>query len=178
VQYNDGTDWGVVVAIGVEFGSRLVTIPTTLPTLPSPVTPGAAPAPIASSSQDAGKVIKAQMWDTAGQEVFNSLTRSYYRHSSGALLVFSLNSRLSFSHLSSWLRDWREWSGEEGEGVILLVGNKADLCGEGGEREVESDEAREWAEREGLVGYVETSAKIGSGVVEVSLVQSRSLGKH
>ena len=33
------------------------------------------------------KNIKLQIWDTAGQESFRSITRSYYRGAAGALLV-------------------------------------------------------------------------------------------
>lgn len=56
--------------------------------------------------------------------------------------------------------------------MILLVGNKLDECDETesgtSRREVEGEEARTWAEENGLGGYVETSAKSGVGVEEVS----------
>ncbi|BGP37048.1 hypothetical protein JCM10449v2_000952 [Rhodotorula kratochvilovae] len=135
--------------IGVEFGSRIVTI---------------------EEGPEAGKRIKLQIWDTAGQESFRAITRSYYRGAGGALLVFSLTSHASFAHCAGWLADLRQW-GEEGL-LVLLVGNKGDVLeegegGEGGERrEVSEEEARRWAQEEGLAGYVETSAKSGQGVEE------------
>ncbi|GAA6041227.1 hypothetical protein JCM8097_008353 [Rhodosporidiobolus ruineniae] len=135
--------------IGVEFGSRIVQL---------------------NEGPDTGKRIKLQIWDTAGQENFRAITRSYYRGAGGALLVFSLTSHQSFANCRGWLADLRAW-GEE-DLLILLVGNKGDVSTAGGgadvgeKREVEEEEARKWAEEEGLAGYVETSAKSGAGVEE------------
>jgi len=42
------------------------------------------------------KAIKLQIWDTAGQEIFRSMTRSYYRSAIGALLVYDVTEYLSF----------------------------------------------------------------------------------
>ncbi|KIH48184.1 Ras family protein, partial [Ancylostoma duodenale] len=53
-----------LVMPSVEFGARMVTID--------------------------GKQIKLQIWDTAGQESFRSITRSYYRGAAGALLVYDI----------------------------------------------------------------------------------------
>ncbi|GAA5881442.1 hypothetical protein JCM3774_005084, partial [Rhodotorula dairenensis] len=135
--------------IGVEFGSRIVEI---------------------QEGEDRGKRIKLQIWDTAGQESFRAITRSYYRGAGGALLVFSLTSHQSFSNCRGWLADLRQW-GEE-DLLVLLVGNKGDVvsqseeAGAGEKREVEREEAEQWAREEGLAGYVETSAKSGAGVEE------------
>ncbi|CAH8608907.1 unnamed protein product [Heterobilharzia americana] len=51
------------------------------------------------------KQIKLQIWDTAGQESFRSITRSYYRGAAGALLVYDVTRRDTFNHLASWLQD-------------------------------------------------------------------------
>lgn len=50
----------------------------------------------------------AQIWDTAGQESFRSITRSYYRGACGALLVYDITRRETFNHLGSWLEDVRQ----------------------------------------------------------------------
>ena len=55
------------LTIGVEFGARMIKI------------------------ED--KSIKLQIWDTAGQESFRSITRSYYRGAAGALLVYDITRR-------------------------------------------------------------------------------------
>ena len=63
--------------------------------------------------------------DTAGQETFRSIARSYYRGAAGALLVYDVTRRETFEHLSGWLRDAREYSSPEL--VVILVGNKCDM---------------------------------------------------
>ncbi|XP_075752350.1 RAS oncogene family member Rab39 isoform X2 [Rhipicephalus microplus] len=47
--------------------------------------------------------VKLQLWDTAGQERFRSITRSYYRNSVGALLLYDITRRSTFEHLVDWL---------------------------------------------------------------------------
>ncbi|KAJ2981570.1 hypothetical protein NUW54_g10852 [Trametes sanguinea] len=70
------------------------------------------------------KRIKLQLWDTAGQERFRSVTRSYYRGAAGAILVYDITSRASFSNLSRWLEDARALASPHL--VTVLVGNKSD----------------------------------------------------
>ena len=72
-----------------------------------------------------GKQIKLQIWDTAGQESFRSITRSYYRGAAGALLVYDITRRETFNHLTSWLDDARTHSNSNM--TIMLIGNKSDL---------------------------------------------------
>ena len=50
-----------------------------------------------------GERLKLQIWDTAGQESFRSITRSYYRGAAGALLVYDITRRDTFNHLTTWL---------------------------------------------------------------------------
>ena len=54
--------------------------------------------------------LKMQLWDTAGQDKFKTITRSYYRNSHGVLVVFSLDDRDSFNsvctHLSMQRSGW------------------------------------------------------------------------
>lgn len=72
-----------------------------------------------------GKNVKLQIWDTAGQEAFKSITRSYYRAAAGALLVYDVTSEDSFENVKTWLDEARNNGNEEM--VICLVGNKIDL---------------------------------------------------
>lgn len=115
-----------------------------------------------SSSQ---KRMKLSLWDTAGQETYKSITRSYFRGASGALLVFDISRRSTFISCTQWLQDLRQIA-EDGI-VIILVGNKTDLAGqESGpnQRQVTRQEAEEWCRLNNVVRYVETSAKSGDGV--------------
>lgn len=43
------------------------------------------------TSQVASKLYSLQIWDTAGQEKFRSLTSSYYKGSQGCVCVFDLS---------------------------------------------------------------------------------------
>ncbi|KAI1245485.1 hypothetical protein MGN70_012375 [Eutypa lata] len=125
------------------------------------------------------KHMKLSLWDTAGQETYKSVTRSYFRGASGALLVFDITRRATFLHATDWLSDLRQIA--EPDIVVVLVGNKLDEvtpdhhAEEDNEnnnnnnkkekkREVTASEAREWAAKNGVLAYVETSAKSGHNV--------------
>ena len=49
--------------------------------------------------------MSSPQWDTAGQESFKSITRSYYRGAAGALLVYDITRRDTFTHLTRWLEE-------------------------------------------------------------------------
>ena len=83
------------------------------------------------------KIIKLQIWDTCGQEVYRSLITNFYRNASLAMMVYSINSRESFIHINQWLKEVRIQSHPDVK--IILVGNKADLINE---RTVSKDEAK------------------------------------
>jgi Ras-related protein Rab-2A len=91
------------------------------------------------------KTIKLQIWDTAGQENFRSITRSYYRSAIGALLIYDITRRETFEHLQEWMEEVKVNGNEAME--VLLIGNKTDLESE---REVSSEEGKKFAEKEGL----------------------------
>ncbi|OHE96123.1 hypothetical protein CORC01_08500 [Colletotrichum orchidophilum] len=161
------------VTIGVEFGSRIVPVgpPNTLPP-PTPApeaytnpdgTPNGLPEPPRLAADGPQKHMKLSLWDTAGQETYKSVTRSYFRGASGALLVFDLSRKQTFQHVTDWLNDLRQIA--EPDIVVILVGNKADLTQDAdNKREVTKEEAEEWAKKNGVFEYVETSAKSGENV--------------
>lgn len=109
------------------------------------------------------KRIKLQLWDTAGQERFRSITKSYYRNSVGALLVYDICNRASFEHIPRWMMEASRHI-EPHQPVFVLVGCKLDLA-QRGHREVSSEEAKAFAEKHDMF-TVETSAKTGSHVEE------------
>ncbi|KAF4977699.1 hypothetical protein FZEAL_5793 [Fusarium zealandicum] len=159
------------VTIGVEFGSRIVPVgpphskPSAQPSDPSAPEDSAdgLPEPPRDDSATPQKHMKLSLWDTAGQETYKSVTRSYFRGASGALLVFDLSRKQTFQHVTDWLNDLRQIA--EPDIVVILVGNKADLAQQDdNRREVTRQEAEEWAKRNGVMEYVETSAKSGENV--------------
>jgi small GTP-binding protein len=103
--------------------------------------------------------IQLQLWDTAGQELFRSVTRGYYRGSAGALILFDITNRESFDNIGRWLQDIRDVA--RADVVTVLIGSKSDL---GDQRQVSSDEAEAFA-REHSMSYFETSAKTGEQIV-------------
>jgi small GTP-binding protein len=105
-----------------------------------------------------GRGVEVQIWDTAGQEQYRSLTPVYFRSAAAAFLIFDLTNRASFDHLDDWVESFRNSSSDRA--LLFLVGNKCDLDDD---RKVTEDEAREWADRHNCP-YNETSARSGSGV--------------
>ncbi|SBS91070.1 ras-related protein Rab-2, putative [Plasmodium malariae] len=140
------------LTIGVEFGARLINLDN--------------------------KQIKLQIWDTyaykkknnntAGQESFRSITRSYYRGAAGALLVYDITRRETFNHLNRWLDEVRQNSNPHM--AIILVGNKCDLE----RREVSVEEGAQFARQNGLI-FLETSAKTAKNVEEAFIYTARKI---
>ena len=122
------------LTIGVEFGARMINIEN--------------------------KQVKLQIWDTAGQESFRSITRSYYRGAAGALLVYDITRRETFHHLTSWLEDARRHSNSTM--TIMLIGNKSDMDTR---RAVTYEEGEKFAKQHDLI-FLETSAKNDDNVEE------------
>lgn len=101
-----------------------------------------------------GTRAKCQLWDTAGQESFAPLVKSYYRNIAGAIIVFDVTCRRSFERLKFWLQELRQNSENNYPIPKLLIGNKIDSS----RRCISFKEANEFAERNDLI-YRETSAK-------------------
>lgn len=70
-------------------------------------------------------IVKAQLWDTAGQEKYRAITVAHYRKALGALIVYDLTKRSSFDNLRFWLGSLQEHSDPK-QLHIMLVGNKLD----------------------------------------------------
>ena len=108
-----------------------------------------------------GKIVTLQIWDTAGQEKFKSLSPIYFRNALGAVVVFSLVNRRSFEKLNDWITSFREVAGEQA--LVYIAANKTDLVEQ---YEISIDESREWAENHGFKFFA-TSAKTGENVNEL-----------
>ena len=107
------------------------------------------------------KTYRIQIWDTAGQENFHSITRSYYKNSVCAMVVYDITSRKSFDNVLNWIEEVQNNSSKTI--LIVLVGNKIDLKEN---RDISFDEGKELANRNGII-FMETSAKTGEGVEEI-----------
>ena len=115
------------------------------------------------------QIYRIQIWDTAGQENFRSITRAYYKNSVCALVVYDITNRESFNHIQSWIEDCKTQSPKTV--LLVLVGNKSDL---NSERQVNYDEGMELANKNKMLFY-ETSAKVGTNVEEMFLKSAKSI---
>ena len=77
-------------------------------------------------TMDDGAKIRAQLWDTAGEERFKTVANIYLKGAVGALLTYSVTSKESFESVQGWLDKLIECTNEGL--VVLLVGNKIDLA--------------------------------------------------
>ena len=111
------------------------------------------------------KIYRIQVWDTAGQENFRSITRAYYKNSVCALIVYDISNKDSFNNVSIWVDDCRSQSPKTI--TLVLVGNKCDLEEQ---RQVTYEEGEEFAKENGMM-FFEVSAKTGSNIENV-FVQS------
>jgi small GTP-binding protein len=64
------------------------------------------------------------IWDTSGQEKFNSIITTYYRNIAVALLIFDVSDRQSFLKLSKWFTNIEYYCKKDT--IIKLIGNKCD----------------------------------------------------
>ncbi|KAI8384980.1 ras family-domain-containing protein [Radiomyces spectabilis] len=96
--------------------------------------------------------IKAQIWDTSGQERYRAITGAYYRGAVGALLVYDITRQSSFQNVDHWLKELREHC--DNDISLMLVGNKSDLADN---RAVSTEEAKEYATDLEML-FFETSA--------------------
>ncbi|CAD0113073.1 unnamed protein product [Aureobasidium uvarum] len=157
-----------------SFGSRIVPVGPPASLTLKVNNPSANPTPIETSSNadlQNQRHMKLSLWDTAGQETYKSITRSYFRGASGALLVFDITRRATFDAVTAWLNDLRQIAEENI--IVVLVGNKSDLApattiSEGSasenKRQVTQEEAEAWCKENKVMEYVETSAKSGDNV--------------
>ena len=116
------------------------------------------------------KLIKLQIWDTCGQEIYQSLITNFYRNSSLAIMVYSINDRKTFEDLDNWLKELKKESNPNAK--IILIGNKVDLESE---RLISSEEAEKYAKDFDFISFFETSAKTGFNAKKVFINAAVSL---
>ncbi len=106
---------------------------------------------------DIGSIqVNMQIWDTAGQEKFQSLGFGYYRGTNGAILVFDLTDRKSFDSLAMWRKQLIDNANplDPTNFPVVVLGNKSDLQ----DRKVSTEEAKAWCFENGKSQYLETDA--------------------
>ena len=134
------------LTIGVEFGAKNIEI--------------------------SNKIFRIQIWDTAGQETFRSITRAYYKNSVVALVVYDISNRATFFFFLSWVEDCKRLSPKTV--LMVLVGNKIDLEEK---RAVSYNEGSILAQKNGMIFY-ECSAKNGKNVEQIFMESTREIDKR
>jgi len=117
-------------------------------------------------------VLKLQIWDTCGQEVYKSLITNFYRNSSLALIIYAINNMDSFKHAENWLNELKAQANPNVK--VFLVGNKSDLENE---RVVSREDGEKFKEEKNLDKFIETSAKTGENARNVLLEAAKLLYK-
>ena len=121
-----------ISTIGVEFGSKELVIE--------------------------GHNVKVQIWDTAGQEKYKSITNAYYKGAKGAFVVYDITNKNSFDNADNWLNNLR--ASADKKCSIILIGNKSDLEDK---REVSIEQGEEKA-KNSEIAFMETSALSGDNI--------------
>jgi len=120
-----------------------------------------------------GRGMTLGIWDTAGAERFESLSRVYYHSAGSALVCFDPSKMDTWKKLDFWVGELQE---NEPRCRIYLVETKMDLLESGEERIVSEEEVAEYAERINAQLF-RTSAKTGYNVVELFVGVARDADK-
>ena len=106
------------------------------------------------------QIIQIKLWDTAGQEIFHSLTKNFYRKADGIIIVYDITNKESFERVQDWIKSVYDNTETYKEIQMIIVGNKIDL-----------EEMREVRKEDGLkigkyyeIDFFEASAKNAEGV--------------
>ena len=113
------------------------------------------------------KSYNLQIWDTAGQEKYRSMTKSYIKGSKAALVVYDITRSDTFKAVDLWIQDIRDMA--DNDCIIQIIGNKTDLENQ---RQVSSEEGKKKADSFNVL-FEETSALEATNINEAfdSLLQ-------
>eukprot|EP01119_Soliformovum_irregulare_P006668 TRINITY_DN188_c0_g1_i1.p1 TRINITY_DN188_c0_g1~~TRINITY_DN188_c0_g1_i1.p1 ORF type:complete len:206 (-),score=41.37 TRINITY_DN188_c0_g1_i1:62-679(-) len=109
-----------------------------------------------------GKLVTMQIWDTAGQDRFQSLGVAFYRGSDACILVYDVNNGASFEALQTWKDEFllQARPSHPEEIPFVVLGNKIDMPEN---RMVSQRRAQTWCQSFNAPHY-ETSAKDGINI--------------
>ena len=111
---------------------------------------------------DNGEEIKVKLYDTAGQERFKSIAKTYLKKANGILLIYDITRESSFNNVINWITDIND--GTHKDIPVVLIGNKSDLEDE---RIVTKEQGEKLAKQFGYENhFYETSCLNGEKVKE------------
>ena len=118
---------------------------------------------------DNDNIAELNIWDTAGEEKFRTITKQFYKDTHGALIVYDITNKESFERINFWLKDLIDFSPPDI--IIYLIGNKIDLEKK---REVEFNEGKKYSEENNIL-FNEVSAKNGNNVSAIFDILSNKI---
>ena len=101
---------------------------------------------------------RLQIWDTAGQKRYETITRSLFQKVQGFIVMFDITNEESYNGAKSWIKSIKDEFGKNSP--ILLIGNKSDLENI---RVIFLEDIKKYAKEENL-NYIETSSKTGDNI--------------
>mmetsp|Transcript_14592 Transcript_14592/g.57294 ORF Transcript_14592/g.57294 Transcript_14592/m.57294 type:complete len:209 (+) Transcript_14592:154-780(+) len=108
-----------------------------------------------------GQGVTLGIWDTAGAERYESMSRIYYRSARAAIVCYDLTNKASFDKVEFWIKELLQ---NEENCDIYIVGTKLDLVQDGTkERGMPEGSVEEYARTIGGDVF-ETSAKTGHNI--------------
>lgn len=116
--------------------------------------------------------VKLQIWDTCGQESYKSVVANFYRNSSLAIMVYSIDNRNSFENVDTWLKELRSNSNPDVK--VFLIGNKKDLENEN-KRIITVEEAMKFKIENKIDLFMESSAKMGDNSQNIFIEAAKIL---
>ena len=115
---------------------------------------------ITINTPEGEKNVEIQLFDTAGEERFRSISISYFRGSNGLLIMYDITKNNTFQNLSDWLENINSSLGNNDDYLVILLGNKLDLVEEEkNPRDVEEKDAQEFCEKNNMFWGGECSVK-------------------
>jgi len=103
------------------------------------------------------RIVKLQIWDTAGQDRFVVMTQAYYKNAKGCLVIYDMTRRETFDNVKRWAELYAQ-SNSEGKHSMIILANKKDLEDQ---RKVQTEEGQVLANELGC-NFREVSAKEGA----------------
>ena len=115
------------------------------------------------------RLIKLQIWDTAGHEKFRTITTSYYKSAHAIIILYDITQKASFDHIRNWLTEIDKF-GKQGV-LKVIVGNKLDMENN---RKITKEVAENLALKYGIKLW-EVSAKDNTNIEEMFLDTIKTL---
>lgn len=128
-------------------------------------------------------ILRMQIWDTVGQEKFDSITTNYYKTTDAVIFVYAINDINSFNNISHWDDELNDKGNKISENdsniksmIKVLVGNKKDLEKE---RKVTYEQGEKLCEEKDFNFFEEISSKFyKEGIFDESSISSNRETKN